>query len=418
MPVSPIDRLDERNYVGLCHLDVVDVKDVASMPDDVGGNVVGDVVLNEGASWSRIYLEEPGGLFRDAWKMEKGAQLSAATITGTVSKDRLLLMPILWKLKHGRYLVRMQTRNGPALLMGRPESGAAGQCQQRSLGEDMVSDQNGYQVTFALSNRWPVPYHNGTVPDPPITLGQLEAMSWAAIEALLTEGQLDDAEASLCTGGGDVTIQLVDSASDPIGSADVYPAGTITTKTAPDGSVQLKDSAGTNIGSAVAVKSNGTEDAPVPQIAIPYKDASNVSQVIGGLDALYVSGSLRPDAEVPRRPMTLNGVSSGQYVTLADLLGGSVPDVVSVDLTSTFHWAAAGHDTTTLFTVPSGGYTIGSYTAITDSGSNGTITVSKNGGSFVAFSGPLTLGAGDTIQFRRTTYTAAGWVRITGTYTP
>jgi hypothetical protein len=58
----------------------------------------------------------------------------------------------------------------------------------------------------------------------------------------------------------------------------------------------------------------------------------------------------------------------------------------------------------------------GSYTATTDDGGSGTITFSKNGGSFAAFSSPLVLAAGDTIRVRRTTTTSAGWVQITGTY--
>lgn len=214
MPISPIARNEDRNYIGLCYIDVVDVRDVVSMPDDVGGNVVGDIVLADGVSWSRIYLEEPGGLFRDAWKVEKGAQLSAATITGTVSKDRLALMPILWKLKHGRYIARLQLRDGPALLMGRPEAGAIGQAPQRSPGEDMASDANGYQVVFALHHRFPVPFHNGTIPDPPTpevcpTLGELlAAQNWAAIEALLNAEQLDAAEASICS----TLCELIDAA--------------------------------------------------------------------------------------------------------------------------------------------------------------------------------------------------------------
>lgn len=44
--------------------------------------------------------------------------------------------------------------------------------------------------------------------------------------------------------------------------------------------------------------------------------------------------------------------------------------------------------------------------------SSGTITFSKNGGSFAAFSNPLVLANGDTIEVRRTTTSAAGWVTI------
>jgi hypothetical protein len=58
----------------------------------------------------------------------------------------------------------------------------------------------------------------------------------------------------------------------------------------------------------------------------------------------------------------------------------------------------------------------GTYTTITDDGGSGTITVSINGGAFGAFSNPTTLVATNTIAVKRTTYSAAGWVKITGTY--
>ena len=58
----------------------------------------------------------------------------------------------------------------------------------------------------------------------------------------------------------------------------------------------------------------------------------------------------------------------------------------------------------------------GTYTAITDDGSSGTITVSVNGGAFGAFSNPTALVATNTIAVKRTTFSAAGWVKITGTY--
>jgi len=58
----------------------------------------------------------------------------------------------------------------------------------------------------------------------------------------------------------------------------------------------------------------------------------------------------------------------------------------------------------------------GTYTSIADDGASGTITLSINGGSFVAFSSPLVLVATDTIQFKRTLITASGYTEITGTY--
>jgi hypothetical protein len=58
----------------------------------------------------------------------------------------------------------------------------------------------------------------------------------------------------------------------------------------------------------------------------------------------------------------------------------------------------------------------GTYTSITDDGSSGSITLSKNGGAFAAFSSPLALVATDTLDVKRTVDTASGFFKLTGTY--
>jgi hypothetical protein len=58
----------------------------------------------------------------------------------------------------------------------------------------------------------------------------------------------------------------------------------------------------------------------------------------------------------------------------------------------------------------------GTYTSITDDGGSGSITLSKNGGAFGAFSSPLTLAVSDTLVVKRTTTTNLGFYKITGTF--
>lgn len=54
----------------------------------------------------------------------------------------------------------------------------------------------------------------------------------------------------------------------------------------------------------------------------------------------------------------------------------------------------------------------GTYLTTTNDGSSGTITFSKNGGAFAAFSSPLVLAVSDTLSIKRTTITTAGWVKL------
>jgi hypothetical protein len=55
----------------------------------------------------------------------------------------------------------------------------------------------------------------------------------------------------------------------------------------------------------------------------------------------------------------------------------------------------------------------GTYTAITDDGSSGTISLEVNGSPATL---PFTLAIGDTLDAERSTFTASGFFKLTGTY--
>lgn len=172
MAAPPIEHMTERNLVGLCYLDVVEVEDVASVGDELQGNVADTVVLKAGKAWSRVYLES-GGEFAERWPMVGGVQHSAATIAGDIAKDRLALMPLLWKMKGRRYLVLFTNQNGDQLLMGRLETPALAKVVSRTTGdkENLERDRNGYSILFSLNRRLPVPFYGGTAPEPPAPPG-------------------------------------------------------------------------------------------------------------------------------------------------------------------------------------------------------------------------------------------------------
>jgi len=119
----------------------------------------------------------------------------------------------------------------------------------------------------------------------------------------------------------DAGAQLKDSAGTNIGGVEAIPSGVTENITAPDGTVKTTDG-GTTVGT---VKSNGT--ASLPQSVIKYKDAADADQVTAASNTEYSGGALRPATQVPRRELTLNGVGTGDHVTLADLIADTVPDV-------------------------------------------------------------------------------------------
>lgn len=83
------------------------------------------------------------------------------------------------------------------------------------------------------------------------------------------------------------------------------------------------------------------------------------------------------------------------------------------DLFSKFTWES-GEDTTSTVTIDAD--SAGTYTSISDDGASGTITIDINSGGYGAFANPTVLAIGDTVSLKRTTTTALGWAKITGTY--
>ena len=200
----------------------------------------------------------------------------------------------------------------------------------------------------------------------------------------------------------DATVQLKDSAGTNIGTPVAVPSGVSQNITAPDGTVRTTD----GLTTVAAVKSNGTAD--LPQSVVKYKDAVNADQVTAASNTEYSGGTLRPATQVPRRELTLDGVGTGDYVTLADLIANTVPDVTSpvIDRAITASWAAGDNETIPII-LPAE-YQGETFAYVSNVGTNGTITVSVDGGSTFA-APPFTVGASG-VAFRRTTYSGAGSV--------
>jgi hypothetical protein len=144
-----------------------------------------------------------------------------------------------------------------------------------------------------------------------------------------------------------------------------------------------------------------------------------------GTISQYCGGNTEPCADLT---IAINGTT---YGTVADPCGATAPvnvhDSNGNDVGSLVSGAwvvpndvflrflfATGDDTSLTHIVDAD--SAGTYTAITNDGSSGIITVSINGGAFGAFANPTALVATNTIAVKRTTFSAAGWVKLTGTY--
>lgn len=189
----PISRPNGLNIAGACHLDVVDVNDVQTMPVAIACNVLDPVVLKAGKEWSRVQLATPGSRLLEKWIQDKGASISDCTISGTIGKDQLALLPSLWGLPTARFLVLFTGMDEDLLLVGTVNEGCQIAVTDRDRGDEN-SPVNGYKITFRLRRSVPVPFYQA---DPPLTPGacptlgdQLADASVPDIIALLNPTQL------------------------------------------------------------------------------------------------------------------------------------------------------------------------------------------------------------------------------------
>lgn len=123
---------------------------------------------------------------------------------------------------------------------------------------------------------------------------------------------------------------------------------------------------------------------------------------IGGDYTIPAGGSLditAPDGEVTVR--NLNGTALGSPSVKSN---GTANYTAPIPMK--MGWGAGDADTLE-WTVTDA--EAGTYNSYTQDGGSGTITYSKNGGSYTALSGTITLAVGNTIKVRRTTTTNAGY---------
>jgi len=185
---------------------------------------------------------------------------------------------------------------------------------------------------------------------------------------------------------------LKDTAANVISSTNIKATETADV-TAPDGSLQNSDA------SATLTVRSGEVNKAIADVNIEVNTV-----VEGAIPALKDVKILITDGVNPVTPDDVSVV--GDTVTVEVPSGAK--DIFIKGLFK------ASSDTMETLTIDSD--SAGTYTSISDDGSSGSITLSKNGGAFAAFSSPLALVATDTLDVKRTVDTAAGFFKLTGTY--
>jgi hypothetical protein len=168
---------------------------------------------------------------------------------------------------------------------------------------------------------------------------------------------------------------------------------------------------------AVSVKAENTENYLVADSTITNAAVSpTYSQLVKATEGLIL----------PTQSIQNNGVASGfiPSVGTINITTNITPlnfDISGRTLNITLPKEVfikglfkSGSDTMETLTIDA--ESAGTFTSTTNDGGSGTITFSKNGGAFAAFSSPLVLANTDTLVVKRTTTTSAGFFKLTGTY--
>lgn len=173
---------------------------------------------------------------------------------------------------------------------------------------------------------------------------------------------------------------------------------------APNATAVLKNTLGTTL-STTNIPSGVSQDITAPNATVTFQNTD--SDPIG-LPLTAPSGASTPYTIANVAWTDSDG--SAESTPYSDAIV-CTPQVKS--LFSKWTWEI-GDDNTSIITVDAD--SAGTYTSETTDGASGTITYSKNGGAYAAFSNPTTYAIGDTIIVKRTITTALGWAKITGTY--
>lgn len=347
--IASILPLRDGNTAGCYRLDLVDVGDVTSVPEEVDGNVPSDVVLASGKQWTTI---EPTTFtidYDETAVLENGATRYEAVASFVVPKDRPELLPVLAGMHRRRVLCTVHTLNQDSaqpgeqhlLLMGNKEEPAQAMLVKRRTGADPTStDRNQVELVVRWVRDTPTPFYLGDPPAPftgtcPTVGEQLAPMTWGDIEALLSVGQLADAVASICPvpvlcdviddalAAGGVNV-VVSGAGTADANGTYLPNGTLNGKAAylKDGGIEEIWWTGTqwNIGTASGIY-NSTDNTTYPWQATTWNQGSaslpvpTVAQ--SGASATILLGCLT----APQQAELLAELSAGVQIFREDASG-------------------------------------------------------------------------------------------------
>lgn len=153
------------NVPGNCWMQYVDVAGIATFPTEVAGNLEDSITLSGGYAWTRIAPMRFSMAMAEDWTTTANGMVPRARLVLSLQKDDLNKLPGLWSHQLLRTVILVRTRNGDTLCMGTKAEGCRFTIAKRTTGA-APSDEAGYDLTWSVARRTPVPFYQGSVPTP------------------------------------------------------------------------------------------------------------------------------------------------------------------------------------------------------------------------------------------------------------
>lgn len=143
------------NVGSLCKIELIDVNDIETFPEQKGGQLLGDVELKEGKEWDDIYFIQDTAQFVEVPVAVEGSEVYRMITKWNVPKDTVDNLTYLINARKERYVARLTPLTGNVLIAGTKDEGCAFVHTMRDLGTE-GPDRNQYLVELNLTRAVPV----------------------------------------------------------------------------------------------------------------------------------------------------------------------------------------------------------------------------------------------------------------------
>lgn len=178
---SNINRLDAQDNIGGGHYFLFIPPDhIASDPEVIDNNIPNAITLEAGKSWYKAEFSQMILKFLEPEKLTKGNHTTIPTLNGSVPKDNLQNLNILFSMAKKGLVVLYYNNNGEARMIGSKESPAR-LVRKTNHGDESQKNASAFSIS-ATAGQGGAPFYESAIPainvcigDTPYIRGNFEA---------------------------------------------------------------------------------------------------------------------------------------------------------------------------------------------------------------------------------------------------